>query len=303
MKLVFFKRIIVFGAIASFISSYAAEIKAKKMEIIQEKGERVTRFKEGLLIQDGTTQIFAQEGLYYPERNEFFLKDSVKILSEEGVLRSDSAVYFLALKKSILGKNVELDLDTVKITTDRLFWDGNKKEAHSEEVFISLKGRGVEITGKSAIYQVDKKKGEIKKDPLFYLKEKETTLVRANLMDYDGERKVVFAYGQVNIKHRKRELFCETLAYFLEGDSGITLGKPILSGENEEIAGKEFRFQNEGGELKKMVVLGDVQALFERKEERVEIGGERLSSLFRGGEVLEIVMEELTYGRLLRKRR
>ncbi len=287
----------------SCLSSFAAEICATKMEIIQEKGERVTHLSEGLMILDGKTQIRAKSGFFFPTRNLLLLLDSIVIKGEEGELKSDSAVYFLGSKESELFKRVELDLETLKILTNHLKWDGKKKEARGEEVLIIFKGRDVEITGKDGVYSLEKKIGEIKKEPLLILKGEETTRITAEMFIYDGRQGRLFTYGDSRVTQKNRILRCDTLVYFLEGDSGIAGGgKPHLVGEDGEIRGREFRFFAEKDEVKEMKVLGEVAAVYNRSDERVEIGGENLVAYLSDGKVVEMAFEGITYGRMIRKK-
>ncbi|MEO0102404.1 MAG: OstA-like protein [candidate division WOR-3 bacterium] len=276
-----------------------AEIKAKRMEIIQEREGRVTHFSEGLRILDARTEIFAKSGFYFPNRNLFILLDSVVIRSEDGEIKSDSCIYFLSSQTSELFKNVELNFESLKIFTQRVLWDGEKKEAKSKEVLLILKEKDMELTGGDAIYNLSNKRGIIREKPVLLLKGEETTTVIGNNFLYDGLlRQLVFKVN-VEIRQKNSSIFCDTLIYLLSGDSGIALGNPRLIGEKEEVKGNEFRFFAEEGEVRLMKVMGDVSVVYQTNREKVEIGGEEFIAKVAKGEVSVITMAGVTYGRVI----
>ncbi|MEO0099887.1 MAG: hypothetical protein ABIK99_03245 [candidate division WOR-3 bacterium] len=277
-----------------------AEIKAGKMAIIQGKEGRVTHFSEGVTIRDGKTVISAQTGFYHPHQNLFLLLDSVTIKSEEGELRGESIFYSLNTKMAEVKKNVRLDFPSLKILTEHLYWDGEKREAKSGEVFLILKEKEVEIKGYDAVYHSPSKKGSSKR-PILFLKGKETTEVVAQELIYDGEREKVIFTPDVAVRQKNSTFFTDTLIYFVTGDSGIALGHSHLIGENEEVRGKEFRFFVEGGALKLVKAFGEVSLVYETKGERVEIGGETFSAQIANGEISEMTIENIAYGRVVMK--
>lgn len=278
-----------------------AEIKAKKMEIIQGREGRVTHFSEGIRILDTRTEVFAKSGFYFPNRNLFILLDSVVIRSEDGEMKSDSCVYFLSSQTSELFKNVELNFESLKIFTQHILWNGEKKEAKSEEVLLIFKEKDIELTGGDAIYHLPDKRGIIREKPVLFLKGEETTRVIGNNFLYDGLSGQLVFTGNVEIRQKNSHIFCDTLTYLLSGDSGIARGNPQLFGEKEEVKGKEFRFFTEEGELSLLKVIGAVSVTYRTNSEKVEMGGEEFVAKIAKGDVSVITMAGITYGRVIIK--
>ncbi len=282
---------------------WAMEIKAGKMEIVEEGGERRTHFSEGVSIKEEEVFILAKRGVFFPNLNLFLLLDSVAIEGEEGRLRGDSCLYFLERKECRLFGDVELTGKDLRCLTDVLVWDGNTGLARAGKLSLFLEGKDILITGKDGVYDLREKKGEIGKEGTIFIIKEETTKVEGEKISYEGKQGRLSVYSKVKVRQAERTLLCDTLIYFLERDSGVALGEPYLFGEEEEVEGDLISFSFEEGRLGRMVVLGNVTLIYRHQEDAVRVTGEELRTCFVKGKVSEVKVDGVRYGEIFRRGR
>uniref|UniRef100_A0A7C3UZ82 Organic solvent tolerance-like N-terminal domain-containing protein n=1 Tax=candidate division WOR-3 bacterium TaxID=2052148 RepID=A0A7C3UZ82_UNCW3 len=276
------------------------KIEGEKMEIVLHGKERGCRFSEGVSISlPGRLLIRGREGYYFPTSSFFILKGGVKIESEEGILKGDSCIYNLSTEESELFKNVEIDLESLSIWTNHLKLNLRGKTCQSEEANLIPEGKNLELRAFNWFYNMKERRGE-GSEPVILLKDGETT-VKAKGLVYLQPSSELFLLPPVEINQKERRILCDTLIYFISGDSGIGRGNLYLISERERVKGKTFYFWTEKGELKRMKVREEVSVSYETDKERIEISAGEFCLTMANGEIEEVLVAEITSGRLVRK--
>jgi lipopolysaccharide assembly outer membrane protein LptD (OstA) len=276
------------------------KIEGEKMEIVLHGKERGCHFSEGVSISlPGRLLIRGREGYYFPTSSFFILKGGVKIESEDGILKGDSCIYNLSTDESELFKNVEIGLESLSIWTNHLKLNLREQIAQSEEANLIPEGKYLELRAFNWFYDIKERRGE-GSDPLMLLKHRET-MVKAKGLIYLQRSSELILLPPVEINQKERRILADTIIYFISGDSGIGRGNLYLISERERVKGKTFYFWTEKGELKRMKVKEEVSVSYETDKETIEISAGEFCVTMANGEIEEVLVAEITSGRLVRK--
>ena len=100
----------------------AADLHARRMEIIQTPEGQVTVFRDSVRIVDGATRISAGLARFNESLGIAVVSDSVFIEDADARVRADSAVYYLDGRESELFGSVRVELDSLVIDAPRLLY-------------------------------------------------------------------------------------------------------------------------------------------------------------------------------------
>ena len=282
---------------------YAADIEAGKMEILNTPEGKVTVFKEGVTIIDRDTRITAQNARFYENKNLAIVHDSVIITNPSAIIKSDTANYYLDVRKTIFKGNVSVTQESLLILAPDLTVDYKRDRASAKNGFIIIEQpNSIQITGKVGEYFLDKEEGMIDSLPHLEVKKNETLQVFSQKLSFKNKAKSALATGSVKAISGKAILTCDTLIYNWERDSGKALGNPILKENNNEVKGRTIYFLVQEGELEQMVIEGEALGnYYTNQGGKVEISGESLRLFFSEGKTNSITVKNTRSGKFYRR--
>jgi lipopolysaccharide export system protein LptA len=286
-----------------FTVTFATDIEAGKMEILNTEEGRVTVFKDGVIIVDRDTKITAKNARFYESKNLAIVHDSVKITNPSATIKSDTAYYYLYERKTVLKGNVLVSQESLEIKAPELIVEYQKDLATAQNGFLIVeKPHSIEITGKTGAYFLNKEEGIIDSLPYLKIMENETLEVTSQKLSFKNKENFATATGKVKVTSGQTVLTCDSLVYNWEKDSGKALGQPVLRENNNELKGKTIYFFARDAELERMEIEGEAYGNYYNDEgDRVEIGGELLSIFFAEGKTNSIKVKNVNFGKLYRR--
>lgn len=281
----------------------AADIEANKMEILNTAEGRVTVLKEGVTIIDRDTKITAVNAHFFETKNLAILYDSIKIQNPAALIQSDTTIYYLTERKTILKGNVSVFQESLTIYAPELTIEYQKDCAYAKSGFvINEKPHSLKITGKTGKYYFHEEEGTIDSLPYLIVTKNDTLTVTCQNLSFQNKKNFAVASRQVKVKTNRTILTCDSLIYHWGKDSGQALGKPFLKENNNELQGETMYFFAQNGELVRLEIEGDAQGYYySEKGDKVEINGERLYLYFSEGKTNSILVNGVKYGKLYRR--
>ena len=282
---------------------HAADIEAGKMEILNTPDGKVTVFKEGVTIIDRETKITAQNARFYENKNLAIVYDSVVIINPSAIIKSDTANYYLDVRKTIFRGNVTVTQESIEIKAPELTVEYKKDRASAKNGFIIIEQpNSIQITGQTGEYFLDKEEGMIDSLPYLEIKKNETLQVFSQKLSFKNKAKSALATGRVKAISGKAVLACDTLIYNWESDSGKASGNPILKENDNEVKGRIIYFLVHEGELDQMVIEGEALGnYYTNQGGKVEISGESLRLFFSEGKTNSIAVKNVRSGKFYRR--
>ncbi|MBS4016378.1 MAG: hypothetical protein KGZ86_08105 [Candidatus Latescibacteria bacterium] len=244
------KNIVIFLILAShflFIAfhffSYAADIEAPKMEIIDSIEGRLTVFPQGIIITDKDTKITGKYATFYERDNRAEIYDSVLIENPQFTINADTVFYSFREKTSRLRGNVIVESETLRIETASLIFEQSPNIVTAPtDVKIREKKQRLTILGKKGMFNFSDDNGMVDSEPVLYIERDDTTVVRSRQMILENRQSRFIAINDVSVQTRQTILTCDTLVFYTNQDYGIAQGNPRITEKENLLAGNTIEF-------------------------------------------------------------
>ena len=281
----------------------AADIYARRMQIVKTADGQETWFEDSVSITDGATRITAGAARFNEAQGVAVLSDSVFIGNPDVLVWSDSAVYRFDEKTTRLYGDVRVEQDSMVITAPRIDYSIVEKRVDADSgIVVANAAHGFRLYGVRGTYDLDRNIGSMDSLPVLVLGRKDDSLrVTARTIAWSGRKEQAIISGAVRVGDEKSRLECDTLLYFAGPDSGVAWGEPRIADSLNHTEGDTSRLQVSDGALRKVVVTGDARGSYETGTgSEVRVAGGVIRIQLEQGEVSVIEVEDMTAGRLVR---
>lgn len=203
--------------------------------LVKKEGVRVHLFHEGALIKSDISY-------FYPKQN--FFKANGKIVFTQGdtlKMTCDKIEYDGTSKLAKAWGKVVLERPDMNLKTDTLYLDRANSKAFYNS-FGTIVDQKRKLTSIRGIYFMNEKKyrfiSRVKiDDPEYELKSQQ--------LDYFTERDKAFFYGKTTIVGEEYDIYCEKGAYDTQLQKGNFQKNAVIFYDNKEIRGDSLYFENE----------------------------------------------------------
>lgn len=290
-------------AVLAFLSvpAGAAELYARRMEIVQTPNGQETVFRDSVTIVDGTTLIRAQVARFNESRGVAVVSESVDISSPDAHVLADSAVYLLDARVTELFGAVRIEMDSLTITAPHLFYRVSERRVDADNgLVIRTRNDGLRLRGARGRYDMDRKEGEVDSLPVLVLGGEDSVIATSRTMTWQGNGATALLSGDVRVGTRSAGLSADTLLYWTRPDTGVAWGSPRVSDSTGNTEGDTIRLAVVDGALRRVEVTGNAKGHYATSGASVvDVAGEVIRVLLENGELAVIEVEHLTRGWLV----
>ncbi|MEO0092265.1 MAG: hypothetical protein ABIK61_06125 [candidate division WOR-3 bacterium] len=279
----------------------AAEISAPKMEIIDTERGRATYFPQGITITDKDTKITGTNALFW-ERDNVAQISQVLIQNPQFNITAETAYYFFDEKKTILKTAVKVESETLLIETANLTLNNLSNIVYCEsDIIIKEKTQNIEATGKRARYDFKEQIGIIDSQPILKIigqTDKDAIIIRSYKMILKNRDSQFLAIESINAQTENTVLKCDSLVYFLKGDSGYANGNPKVIDKDNYAQGEIIKFffredsaQSNSISLNTVKIINSAIANYNTEDGEVEVWGKIFSIHYQDGKPNMIIIQ------------
>ena len=126
-------------------------------------------------------------------------------------------------------------------------------------VHIVDKSRGLDIKGMRGTFNLGTEEGTISGSPELKVGNDKPMTVTSQEIELSRPRHYALATGDVKAVTQDVQLNCDTLRYFLEQDSALAHGHPVMTQSGNTVSGDGMRFHFDSTNLRRIDVSGDGQ--------------------------------------------
>uniref|UniRef100_A0A7V3PUZ2 Organic solvent tolerance-like N-terminal domain-containing protein n=1 Tax=candidate division WOR-3 bacterium TaxID=2052148 RepID=A0A7V3PUZ2_UNCW3 len=286
----------------------AAELYARKMEIVRTMSGPVTVLRDSVTITDKGTVIHSRYAQLSRSQDQAVLSDSVRIQTPEVFVLADSVEYDFQQRQSWLyarpGKMVLVRQESVEIRAPVVAYDVNQGLVQAPQgLELKTRSQSFLLTGKDGVYFVNSRSGIVDSEPVLTIRnDQEAVVVTANKMEYAEYDSRFLAAGKVRVCSGAGELVCDSAVFFMNGDSGIAWGLPQVHDSSGTAKGDTLVFYLQERALRQVSLHGRTEGEYRTEAgETVLVTGSVLSMLLDKGKIEEITVDNLISGQLIRK--
>lgn len=281
----------------------AADIYAKRMEIVRTQNGQETVFEDSVVITDGDTRISAGRARLNDRQGYAVIADSVVIVNPESRVEADSAVYRLEERVMMLFGRVRVEQESLIISAPELRYGvAERKVEAGQGLELAHRQQDFVLRGRHGGYDLRERTGVVDSSPrLTFGEAANEVAVTGSRVLWDGDESRATFLDQVRVNSGRAELDCDTLIYHLRGDSGLALGGPELRDSLSRTSGDSVRVKVRDRALESLTVAGGAVGSYRTEGgDRVEVQGTGIDIRFEHGEAVEVEVRDLRRGRLVR---
>ncbi|MGQ9708629.1 MAG: hypothetical protein ACUVUR_07155 [bacterium] len=295
---------------ALFSSLLAAELFARKMEIIRTSQGQATLFRDSVTIQDGGTLIVCGRGLMYEALAQAILSGSVYIQTPEVAAWADSVEYDFRLRRAYLWAHpngmVLVKQDSIEIAAPQIeyYFQTGVVTAPSG---LELKNIAAEfiLTGRQGSYNLHDRTGVVDSLPVLRVKldsGAEPVTVTARKMFWNQNGGMVKGEGSVNVRAAGCGLGADTALFFPDHDSGVAWGNPLVQDSAGSAQAETMVFRLSDGVLRQVILSGRSEGSYRTVTgDTVLVRSRGLNLFLSDGKIERIEVADLLSGELIRR--
>lgn len=284
----------------------AADLHARRMEIVQTPEGQVTVFRDSVEILDGSTRISAGRAMFNERLGIAVVSDSVSI-EEPGVrVFADSAIYYLDGREAELFGSVRVELESLVVEAPHLHYHiRDRRVEASAGLTVYVPDRGLSVDGLRGRYFINRRIGEVDSLPVMRLKPDEASRsdgavqATANTIVWSGWDQTVLLVGEARVSAASSKLTADSLWYWIGADSGVAWGEPRLADSLSSTLGDTISFVVEEGSLRRLAVVGSARGHYKAGASEIGVLGERIDIRLYRGELESVEVFAMTRGWLV----
>ncbi|MFO7675398.1 MAG: hypothetical protein R6X12_03670 [bacterium] len=294
---------IVLASVVLGAGAGAADLHARRMEIVQTPNGQETVFRDSVTIVDGSTLITARFARFNESRGVAVVSESVRIVDPRSRVEADSAVYRLDARVTELFGRVRVELDSLSIAAPHLLYFVEEGRVEADDgLEIRTPGNGLTLRGARGRYWMDSRVGEVDSQPELVISEGDSVTAGARTMTWHGEDGSALLAGGVRVGTRATSLTADSLYWWTRADTGVAWGSPRVADSLSSTTGDTIRLAVESGALRRVAVTGGAQGRYRSTgTSEVEVAGEVITIRLERGELDVVEVERLARGWLVER--
>ncbi|UCG44196.1 MAG: hypothetical protein JSU73_06210 [candidate division WOR-3 bacterium] len=296
------------------MSAHAADIWARKMEIIKTSTGQETVFSDSVSITDGDTRITAGRARMNEQSGYAVIADSVVIENPDAKVFADSAVYLMEEKITMLFsrrnggvpfRDVVVEQESVLVRAPFLLYSIADKKAFADSgVRVRSRTRDMWLSGDRGTYDMAENVGRVDSNPvLVQVSGDDTVTVTARQVSWLEPESRAVAFGEVEVNSGKALLECDTLHFFPGADSGVAFGNPSVADSLSRTDGDTIVIKVADGSLEQVTISGHATGKYRTESgDVIDVVGRMIVIDMADGDVDRIEVLDMATGRLARAR-
>ncbi|MEO0004567.1 MAG: hypothetical protein ABIK49_01000 [candidate division WOR-3 bacterium] len=291
-----------------FNCSIAAEIYARKMEILRVPSGQATQFRDSVVIQDGGTTITCQRALVSESQSKAFLAGSVIIQTPEVRVESDSVEYDLGRRRAYIlaypEKRVLVRQESLVISAPEIEYLLSDAQVQAPRGLELKNISGLfNLTGSKGTYNLSERSGVIDSIPVLVFKSdrEEPVVITAKRMEWLGLKSLVKASGSVSVASGEGQITADSALFYTERDSGVAWGNPLVQDGSGMAKSDTLVFLVHNRTLSRIIFIGDAEGRYcTGGGDTVMVKGNELTLSLADGKITQIGVANLYSGQLIR---
>ncbi len=289
-----------------FCPAPAAELTARRMELVRLSDGDAAVFRDSVVITDKDTRIDAGFARFYESRGFAVASDQVIITSPDARIRADSARYSFNDRRAELFGDVRVELESLDILAPHILHLAQEKLVIADQN-VTLRGRTrpFQLRGRRGRFDLARNIGTIDQEPvLTWFRGPDTARVTSDAMYWYQTESRALAQGKVAIRSGPSELLCDTVVFLSGPDSGLALGRPSMKGHSSSATGDTMVFFVRDGALEQVGIRGRATGQYRTEGgELIDVSGQSIHLWLDHGDVEQVAIHQLWSGQLTRPRR
>lgn len=185
---------------------------------------KIATYNTGATLSDDSTFITSKKGYFHAETDEMFFKDSVRVVSPDFSLKSDTLKFDTRNKIVYFPEPVLITMDTARIYTERGFYDINKKKAQFTRN-PQYQKNDQKAWAKAILYDGNTGEVTLLVDAHF---EDSNTVATAQYIRHNEDLQVTTLAGNAFIQDDKRVITGDTVVYDAKKGTYSTRGRSTI---------------------------------------------------------------------------
>lgn len=290
--------------VCSSCFAVAADLYARRMEIMRTDEGQVTYFRDSVRISDGRTTITAGWAKVNESRSIAVIGDSVVIVNPDGVIAADSCVYHMDSRRTELAGRVRVEQESLNIFAPLLEYVLDERMVYAKAgLVVRARERNLAISGRQGSYDLARDYGVVDREPrMVQTQGEDSVTVTADRMCWLAGESRAGAQGNVLVVSGESRMNCDSLEYNTSRDSGLAWGSPVLTDTASRTTGDVVVMLVKSGRLDQVTIAGNAASRYRTQSgDLVEVAGSAIVVRMEDGEIDIIDVRDLYYGRVVRR--
>jgi len=278
--------------------------KADKVEIFTEGNERIVHLIGNVIIEGSETMITCAEAKFSEINGWVKLFRDVRLRDSNGEVYAHSAIYYFNDDRGYLTDSVRIITSDERIKSDSLYYDGTRDSVEMYgNVLIEDEKNKMSVTGEKGWYNLARDEGLLYGNPELQIarQDKVPMIIDAKSFRLLSRDNLFFGYDSVRAIIDSVVVLCDTFSYNLETEHG-SMVRPIIQEKNNELSGERGQFRLRNKEMESVSVENGHSLYYTKEGSKNIVEGKRISIMFQEGKAVKIKVDGEPRGVLSLKR-
>ena len=277
---------------------------ADRVEISMENNERIVHLIGNVLIESQATKITCAEAKISEVGGWVRLFRDVRLEDRNGVVSAVSATYYFNEERGYLKDSVKIVTPEEEISTDSLYYDGvhDSVEMYGNVLITDMRNDML-VSGDQGWYNLERDEGVLFGEPKLEIsrQDKAPIVVYANTFELLTAQELFHGCDSVRALIDSITVLCDTFSYDLKEERG-TMVRPRIQEKQNELTGTQGKFTMKDKEIEVLSVEQGQSTYYTKEGSRNHVEGETISIVFQEGQARRIVVDGEPKGHLSLRR-
>jgi len=256
--------------------------KADKVEIFTEGNDRIVHLIGNVVIEGSETMITCAEAKFSEVNGWVKLFRDVRLRDNNGEVYAHSAIYYFNDNRGYLSDSIRIITSDERIRSDSLYYDGARDSVEMYgSVLIEDERNNMLVAGEKGWYNLARDEGMLYGSPKLQIarQDKVPMIVAANSFRLLTRENLFYGFDSVQVIIDSVVVFCDTLSYNLETETGGMV-RPIIQEKNNELRGVRGQFKLKNKEIESVSVEDGHSLYYTKEGSKNIVEGRKISIMF-----------------------
>jgi hypothetical protein len=277
---------------------------ADKVEIFTEGNDRIVHLIGNVVIEGSETMITCAEAKFSEANGWVKLFRDVKLRDRNGEVYAHSAIYYFNEDRGYLSDSVRIITSDERISSDSLYYDGAHDSVEMYgSVLIEDRKNNMSLTSERGWYNLARDEGLLYGNPELQIarQDKAPMTVDARSFRLFTRENLFYGLDSVRAIIDSVVVLCDTFRYNLETELGDMV-RPVIQEKSNELRGARGQFRLRNKEIESVSVENGHSLYYTKEGSKNIIEGKTISIVFQEGKAAIINVEGEPKGVLSLKR-